>query len=129
MLLSRERDHPHSLPREYSLLVVIQRIRIRRVAVHTIVHDILALRDGIAPERLAFDAEVRDRAPERAPDGQRDRPPVPVDTRAVPVPGPPVLPVPDDPARVVCVDDEVAARDHEPGCLALGRWVSGERLI
>ena len=108
---------------------IILRVRIRRITIHTIIQDIPALRDGIAPEGLGLDAEAAHDAAEDAPERERDRAPVAVEPARRAVPVPPVLPVPDDPARVVCVDDEVAARDHEPGCLALRRWVSGGRLI
>lgn len=77
---------PHEHEHDHSLLVEIQRVRVRRVAVHPVVHDVLRLGDRVAPEWLALNAEASDGRTRGAVHSQRNGPPIAVDARAVAVP-------------------------------------------
>ena len=106
--------HTPTLITSHSLMPIILRVRIRRIAIHAIIQHIPALRDGIAPEGLGLDAEAAHDAAEDAPEREGDRAPVAVEPARGAVPVPPVLPVPDDPPRVVRVEREVSPSHDEP---------------
>ena len=99
---------------EHSLRAGIQRVLVRGVAAHAVVRDLARVRDGVAPEGLRIDGEVADGAPRDARERERDGPSVAVFARAVGKEGPPRLAVALDPARAVCVNDEVAPGDDKP---------------
>ena len=63
------------------LLSRVQRVLVRRIAVHTIIHHLARVCHRIAPERLRLNPEVLDYAPRDVLEREGERAPVPVLTR------------------------------------------------
>ncbi len=128
----KTKTSPHAIPnperkQKDALGAKERRVRIRRVALHAVVHDLRGAHDRVAPERRAVDEEAAYGPARRGRERERDGPPVAVQARAVREVRPPRLAVACDAARAVCVDEEVAAGDDEPGGLALRGRVGAVR--
>ena len=92
------------------------------IAIHSIVDEVLRFSNSIAPERLAFNSEVRDRPSLRSIHCEGHRPPIAIVASVKAIPVPPVLAVADNSAGIVCVNDEIATGNDEPRGLTLHHY-------